>query len=730
MKEVLVFLIALQAAMISFICFDELEFYVPFGRQAVTFIYLMVAPGLLVLGILKLLKISIEELILYTIGLSVSLIVLMGLLVNSIAPIIGITNPISKFPLTIAISIFVCCLAGVFYLHNRNYKWTVSINLGYILSPSALALMLIPFLAVFGAYLAYFYETNILLLFLLGVLAVLPVFVVVFDRFPEKLYPLAIFIIALSLTYHITLASPYSLRSDNNHEHYAISSTLMDTLWNPSVPDANNAMLTLVVFASIFSILGNVDIILVLKLIYPFLLSLVPLSLYIILRSQVPPKIAFMSCYFLMSVRPFYEILTTHAKMSTAIFFIALLTLLILDRKILQLKKKLMYILFTFSLVTSHYASSYIFMFYLIFTYISLLLTRHRIRSTEVTSTSVAMFVSMTIAWYMYTATGSPFNAAVRLGNHIVNSIYSELFSPEVTGGLMYLTMEVPYPSYLILKWLHTITQVFIVVGLMTFVYAKISRKEMKEVKFQTEYFMFAIISVLILGASIIIPHLVGPYSIGMDRIYSFTLLFLSPFGIVGGIIIAEGLSKFGSLMKISALQNRKLSLTILSVFFSIFLLFNSGFVTEITRDHFGSVAISRSRIEKSGTIKEKLSLQNNQGFFPEEDIFSAKWLYKNGDFSRSLYGDAYAHIVLMVYAHLSDVNILTPDTVILQGSYVYLRKINYRDNIMAFPGGYYGKEYLKKYGDYWWNTSDIMYILNSMNKIYSNGGSIIYYNG
>jgi uncharacterized membrane protein len=550
----------------------------------------------------------------------------------------------------------------------------------------------------------------------------------VFNKPSEKLYSLLIFVAALSLSYHITLASISSLRSDNNFEYYAINSVINSSRWDPNIPDSNNAMLSLVMVGSIFSKICQLNPILTLKILYPFLLSLTPLALYKILKKQMPSQMAFLSSYFLLSVQTFFTILPTHAKQATAMFLFALLLLLIVDTKIAMKKKSILLVIYTFSIVASHYGTSYIILLFSILICSLLFLKRQKFQiktlPSLITPTFVSLFAITAISWYMYVSSSSAFNSLINLGKHIMNSIYADLFNPQAAEGFGLLTVEMPSASYQILRILHFVTQFLILVGFISSLRAGF---KIHGAKINEEYSLFALFSLLMLAGSIIVPNFIGGISITLDRVYPFLLLFLSPFCIIGGITVANRLEKL-SKYRYNFLVEEQYVLKAFAVFFAIFLLFNTGFVAEITGDYFGSVAISQSRIEESGTIKEKMRLFNNQGFFPEQDIYSAIWAFKNVDFSKAFYGDGYAHVVLIVYAMLKKVNVLTPDTNITEGSYIYLRTLNCKDNLMAFPAGYFGRQYYEKYGEYWWNTSKIMNTLDTINKIYTNGGSVIYY--
>jgi uncharacterized membrane protein len=127
----------------------------------------------------------------YSVGLSLAFIMFLGLFVNALYPHIGISKPISTIPITMTMVIVTIILSLVTALRGRGILPLTSINIGETLSPPFLLLILLPFLSALGAYLATFYENNVLLLTLMVIISVI-VALIAFGKFiPSKLYPLA-----------------------------------------------------------------------------------------------------------------------------------------------------------------------------------------------------------------------------------------------------------------------------------------------------------------------------------------------------------------------------------------------------------------------------------------------------------------------------------------------------------------------------------------------------------
>ena len=90
-KRILIFTLAIQLAAFGIIGINELGVKLFSLRQIILFIYLIFVPGILIIGTFKLLnKLSITEIVLYSVGLSNSFLMIVGAIINNIYPIFGI----------------------------------------------------------------------------------------------------------------------------------------------------------------------------------------------------------------------------------------------------------------------------------------------------------------------------------------------------------------------------------------------------------------------------------------------------------------------------------------------------------------------------------------------------------------------------------------------------------------------------------------------------------------
>jgi len=603
--------LAIQLAMWGVIVLDTIGLQIPILRQFIGFIYLTFIPGIVILRILKLHKLSNIETLLYTVGLSIATLMFTGLLINILYPLFGISGPISITPLIITISVILLILCVLCYVRDKNFSEPSFIEIKNILSPPALFLCLIPFLSMFGTYLMNFSRNNILLMSLIIILALI-VLLIGFDKFISKiLYPLTVFAVSISLLYFTSLISMYIWGCDIYYEFYLANLVTMNSIWDSTIPTSTNAMLSIVILAPIFSNICSMSLTWVFKIIYPLLYSLVPLGLYQVFQKQTNDKIAFLSVFYFMATFSFYTEMLALARQQIAELFFVLLILLMITKKMDRMKRSVLFIIFGISLTVSYYGLSYIYMFSLIIAWLLLILSENteiqrlrnnlyskfsrykngkpvrnpnslKIENKTISSTFVLLLISFTLTWYMYISASSTFDTIVHIGDHIANSIFTDFLNPEATQGLNILVSK-QLPMHEITKILHIITQFFVVIGILSLL---LKRKDMK---FEKEYIAFSLIGLVMLFACVAIPY----FSIQLQtsRFYHLTQILLAPFCIIGCIEVFKALTKIVGIPWTN--KNVEVTLRVMSVFLAIFLLFNTGFIYEITGETTGTGSAS-----------------------------------------------------------------------------------------------------------------------------------------
>jgi uncharacterized membrane protein len=242
--------------------------------------------------------------------------------------------------------------------------------------------------------------------------------------------------------------------------------------------------------------------------------------------------------------------------------------------------------------------------------------------------TIVLIFLTLVLIWYIYNNNSSVFISVLAIFNNIYNSILTSFLSSDSTQALTIIGMKVTFFNA-ITKYLYLLTQFLIVIGFMGFLF-NIGNIN-KRFKMKKEYFFFAVLFLGICILSILVPN----FSSQLDtvRMFHLTIIVLSPFLVIGFIIITE---KFNLLIKsnISFFKTYKIKIfNIVSIFLIVFLFLNTGLVQEIVKEPYKPTMA--------------LTTNNYPPLFDEKDTLSAEWLNKYKDNESDIYSDINGFVLL-----------------------------------------------------------------------------------
>lgn len=728
-KKIFISVITIQLILWGTIGLKLIGLDVFFLGQLVSFFYFFFVPGFLILRIFKIYDMSSEETLMYSLGLSIGSIMFTGFFMNMFYPYIGISKPISFFPLIITLNVVILFFCILCYIRNKEFATQRYLNIQDILSHKFLFLLLMPFLSIFGTYMVNYYKSNFLLMLMLIGISI-TVVLCLYNYIPEKLYSFAIWTMSISILWHTTLISPYVNVGDVVIEYQYANAVINNSYWNWISSGNYNSVLSVVILAPIFSNLFNLDLTWIFKIIFPFLFSFVPVGVYYLCVNQTKnAKLAFLSSFLFIGMSPFFSQIPLIAKQSTAEFFMALFFMVMLskDSNVKYSQKSILSIIFAISLIVSHYGISYIIMFLLIFillfSYIinmrfasnlwnsmsqkikneSQIANHSTMRMNYISSTLVFLFIVSTIAWYLYISNSSSFHSFIYVQKHIVNSIFTDFLNPETSRGLYLITRSESSFLRLVNKYLYIISQFFIAFG---FTYTILYDTKLK---FSITYLGASLFYLIFLFSAIVISG----FTVMMDprRLYHLSLFILSPFCIIG----------FSQLYKIMFKSSTGFCLKTLSLFLILFFLFNTSFIFEVTKDHPYSISISQETIKSSGDLEDKAKLYGN--YVVTQDVFSGKWLGKNMNNDKFVYRGEFIEgdPSLTIYGGIdpNSVRYFDNTTNEISNGYIQLAYANIIENV----------------GSTWYNQlqertaysfSEVSHIFDRKNKVYNNGGSVI----
>jgi uncharacterized membrane protein len=727
-------ILAIQFALLSLIGLQNLGIAIPVVRQVIGTIYLVFIPGLLILLVLNVRNLDFLEGLLYSVGLSLAAIMVTGLALNAFGPILGIQHPLSATPLVAAMAAVTLSLCAIWYFKSTERVHPFVIRISRPAVPPALLLCLVPFLSIFGAYLLNFFEIPALLILLVITVALLVILAGFGKVISKDLYPLALFVIAISLLYHVSLVSTYLTGYDVQIEYNVARLVVSNGYWNTAIANNVNAMLGIVVIAPTFSQICSIDLVWVYKAIYPLLFALVPVGLFRIFQKQTDDKTAFLSAFLVTSIFAFYAVMPQLARVEIAELFVVLLILVAIDQRMLGVQRTAFFIVFSFALITSHYGLSYIFMFVLVAAWVvgllfsapstgkvrgppSALLKRsdgtktsesaaaRQMRTRVIRPSTVLLFILLAFTWYKLASGGSSVQLLVNIARQVTENIGTTLFNPASRDVINAATTQLT-PMREITRYLTLGTQFFIAIGLASIV---LNRRKWR---FDDQFLAFAIGFFLVNVASVVVPNIATFLTF---RFYQITLLITAPFFVVGWLAACRFL--FCNVLTTRWTTRRQdAALSGVAVFLAIFLAFNSGLVYELAHDRPAAMSYNPNV---------------DAARFNEKELTGATWLLSQVANRTVLSSDVTGGLLLqgkdpvLLYVGQDNQNkrlkSFFADTEELpQGSPIFLR--SHVIETGQILDTYQGTEYKSL-------NSSIFYraVLSKTSKVYDNGGSQIY---
>jgi len=723
-RRFLLYVLAFQATVCVSIVLD-----IPFVRQVLGFIFFAFVPGYLLLKVFKIEKQHLTETIVISGGLSLALLMLIGLLLNELGSLNIISQPLAFEPLFLFINPIVAVLCVIGYVTNKNIKGLEIKGLEKLWN--FIPFLLLPVLSVIGVLVAFYFQSNIVSIFVI-ILIVIVFVLAAFRSNLSKYYPLIVISIVLALLLSSALMSRYTYGDDIQGEFKVFLNTQNISFWNPQnylTPQQSSdySMLSITILPTVLSNLLNIDPTLVFKIVFPVIFSLVPLGLYELYQRQWSKKVAFVSVVFFAANYTYFTLLLTNAKQMIGELFYVILFLELLSSDANSYKSNLMIlVLAIFGLVVSHYSMDFIFLIIIFFTWFGVKIF-FKNAFTRINATFLVITSSLVFFWYIYIVPGGPFGKFTGTIRTTVNSFTTEFFSSSSRGQAVQAALGIatrPSKLHYVGTYLYDITILLILIGFISLV-VKWRRKE----KTNAEYTLIISLNIVLLIMAIGVPQFANFLQLG--RLYEVLLLFLSPLFVIGVETIFKTFSRKGQITKSLNLknENRKAvySLILTLIILVAFFLFQTGFVYEITGDP-----------SPSSFALSYYKMQDIPLLIHESDVYSAEWLSSYGDInSMATYSDSvnYAHVLNsystidlnMIFLLSSstgivrDVALLYPVPKVANTSYIYLGQYNVKNGIT------------------WWDQTAHLYfnindlpILNNtnafVNRIYSNGYSETYF--
>ena len=671
---------------------------IPFLRQTLSFLFFTIVPGFLIFLIFPSNKINPLKKFVLSVGMSISFLMIIGLIINGLYPIL--IQPLSFMPVFISLNLFVIALTVTAYWRNRK---ALNTDLGFkfdlkgkLVSPMIFPFVL-PLLAILGTYLMNTTQNNILLL---TMLALIPLYLIAVVYLRDKIhpftYPLAIWLIGLSLLLMHGLTSNHLLGIDVHREYYCFQLTQMGYHWDLNAYyNPYNACMSITILPMMYQVLSGMGGEYIFKLFMAFIGSITPLIVYLVAKKYIADKYAFLAALLFIFQLFFINVLGA-IRQEIAMIFFFLTVMVLFDSKMDKWFRKFFIILFIFSTLISHYSTAYVafvlILPILLYPFFETLIKKRKLVFTNFDIIIISL--ALIAIWYFFVAKVQFASGVQVIGKTVemttTTGVTSALIGTRgayVLGILGVVFKSLPNAVSIIA---HDLIFATILVGL----YAMIRRFRYYQEKFTTEFILVIIISLVLLVLFVALPYISIAYDVA--RLFFQLLIFLAPVFVIGGIFIAKIIKK------------PKWDVYILL----ILLIFLFTCVTYLQYSMLGEPY--SSDYENNGTVR-----QGN--YIYDSEILSAQWISNNQIDNLTIYSDGRevsrfltAYGVNMTRENINSSYFGWNQTV--DTGYIYLGYANVNDQMVIDFVDDFIRVDMKTY----------LPLLDGKSTIYDNGGSRI----
>lgn len=670
----------------------------PIIRPVLSFIFFTIFPGLLVSLILKFKDIDpIKKLLLY-VGMSISLLMIIGLFLNSLYPLLN--RPLSFIPVLTAFNILIILLSLVALGRSRetlDNKRYIKFDLGGKITAPIIFPFLFPLLAILGTYLMNTTQNNILLL---AALILIPIYLIAIvylrDKIHKTTYPLALWLIGLSLLLMQGLTSYHLLGIDVHLEYYSFQLTQNAFHWDLNAYyNPYNACMSITILPLIYQVLSGMGGEYIFKLFMAFIGSITPLAVYLVAKKYLTPKYAFLAA-LLFIFQLFFINLLGAVRQEIAIIFFFLTVMVVFDFEIDKRTRKFLIILFIFSTLISHYSTAYV-AFILLLPILLFPFFKKLIREKKLTFTNfdiIIISLLLIVIWYFSVAKVQFASGVQVLGKTVEITAGTGLTSAlvgtrgaYVLGILGVVLKSLPNTVSVIV---HDLIFATIIVG----IFAIIRKFSYYRDKFSTEFLVGIIISLILLVLFVALPYISIAYDAA--RLFFQLLIFLAPVFVIGGIYLAR-------LIKRPSWDVYILLILLIALF------------TCVTYLQYSLLG------EPYSAVYENNSIVRQGNYIYDSEIIAAQWISKNKINNLTVYSDGreVARFLTAYGINITQENINSSYfgwNKTIDVGYIYLGYVNINNRKIIDMGDDFIRVDMEPY----------YHLLSGKSIIYDNGGSRI----
>ncbi len=721
-------------------------------RAIFSFVFLMIIPGLLMVLCFKIHKLNFWEYLVYIIGLSISFIILAGLIINWILPAINITSkPLATFSILLCFNIFLTILGIIAWIRNKNLKpFDIMVPKLDLTNRLFFTIALFfPILSIIGTLFLNNHGANTLTMIMIGCIATYILLVTIFRKHLNKnIYPWALYLMGLSLLLMFSLRSWYFMGSDIVSEYHFFDLAAKNALWSiENYSQGHNICLSINILPTIINVFMDINPLIIFKIINQLIFSFLLIVIYLFFKYFSSSFFSFLAGFFFMSQAGYMMIMSSHIRQEISFLAMGFIFLTLFNKKFIPKYKKLLVIIFSIILIVSHYSTGYltIILFIVLFMsvfFISIIYKKNKLftkKIKKISFTLVLLLFILGFLWYSQTTlasdnlidfvhkSSSNLNNLFKEDMHLEGKSFLDQFKVKpvikdknsiIQQGILSLQNHTDpadtYPSskyenlfmrfipseYIKYKFSTTFTNYFYIftnmikkLGYLFIFLGLIYSLFVSKIKNNPDKFLISLVGIIFFLFIVLITLIpFGSISYGILRLYQQGLILFSIFGIIGANLI------FGKI-------NKKYKYFFISLFLVIYFLSFTGFTNQVIG---GNLAFPN--LNNFGYHYDTQYISNTE-------IDSIKWLSKENILNEKLYANRIYKSSIMSFGILPNPDWNIFPQIVKRNSYIYT------GNSEVFNGR--GFSYIQ--GDSIGYSFPREFIEKNKNKIYANGGSEIF---
>lgn len=635
------FIIHIHILLLSIVMMDRfLDFwFTNLLRLGFVTIYLSFIPGGLVLALIISRKPRLLNWLIYSVGLSLIMTMILGVALSLVSPVFQVERPFNIFLLLTVWTL----LAGLLVLFIKGLRGNC---LGHPLdemgldvrklimgvSRNHLIIFCLPAASALSVFTLNMYGNNIPLLSVLILLAALPLILIVFNS-THTTYAVAVYSLALSLLYHRTLwSSAYPM------EIWMPVITVDLGAWSSTIGSGigHEGLLANSVVYPIFSIFSGITPITQLETVNPLIMALLPLAAFALYRQFFDPSEAFVSATVLtFSHQFFFKTWPYGARDGISTLFMIFFFLTVFDKNLTKRSRNILSGVFLAAVVFTHYGVSYILLAVIIFTVAGTVVLQFQNRydrfpnvdGSEIKIWHLGVLSALVYGWNRATAGGAKSGL---IESKLSNLLSGELFSGTSAKSIQYASPPSTSASKLIYISLISLAGL----GLLISIHSRYKGEE----SILSDQYLLACGGFLTVLAFSFLP--VGE-SFGAGRLIMISFPLLAPMILIciryiinrSATVINDMLYKRTDSLSISYTPQMVMALCL-----AIFLIINAGVVATVVPNDYAPNNIVNDPVLSSS---ENPNVRWRSSGCVECDAYSVTWMVDHRSPDIPAYSDA-----------------------------------------------------------------------------------------